>query len=44
MQKQWSSILNYSGELWVTTEKVRSQVQAIEISFLRSIEGVTLGV
>ena len=35
-------ILTYGHESWVMTEKVRSQVQASEMRFLRRIEGVTL--
>ena len=35
-------ILTYSYESWVMTERVRSQSQASEISFLRRIKGVTL--
>ena len=35
-------ILTYGHESWIMTEKVRSQVQASEIRFLRRIEGVTL--
>ena len=35
-------ILTYYGhESWVMTERVRSQVQASEMSFLRRIDGVT---
>ena len=34
-------ILTYGHESWVMTERVRSQVQASEMSFLRRIEGVT---
>ena len=35
-------ILTYGNEFWVMTERVRSQVQASEMRFLRRIEGVTL--
>ena len=35
-------ILTYGHEFWVMTERVRSQVQASEMRFLRRIEGVTL--
>ena len=35
-------ILTYGHESWVMTERMRSQVQASEIKFLRRIEGVTL--
>ena len=35
-------ILTYGHESWVMTERVRSQVQASEMRFLRRIEGVTL--
>ena len=35
-------ILTYGNESWVMTERVRSQVQASEMRFLRRIEGVTL--
>ena len=35
-------ILIYGHESWVMTERVRSQVQASEVRFLRRIEGVTL--
>ena len=35
-------ILTYGHECWVMTERVRSQVQASEMRFLRRIEGVTL--
>ena len=35
-------ILTYGHESWVVTERVRSQVQASELRFLRRIEGVTL--
>ena len=35
-------IFTYGHESWVMTERVRSQVQASEIKFLRRIEGVTL--
>ena len=33
---------HYGHESWVMTERVRSQVQASEMRFLRRIEGVTL--
>ena len=36
------SILIYGHESWVMTERMRSQVQASEMRFLRRIEGVTL--
>ena len=36
------SILTYGHESWVMTERMRSQVQASEMRFLRRIEGVTL--
>ena len=35
-------ILTYGHESWVMTKRVRSQVQASEMMFLRRIEGVTL--
>ena len=35
-------ILTYGHEHWVVTERVRSQVQASEMRFLRRIEGVML--
>ena len=35
-------ILTYGHESWVMTTRMRSQVQATEIRFLRRIEGVTL--
>ena len=35
-------ILTYGHESWVMTERMRSQVQASEVRFLRRIEGVTL--
>ena len=35
-------ILTYGNESWVMTKRVRSQVQASEMRFLRRIEGVTL--
>ena len=35
-------ILTYGHESWVMTERMRSQVQASEMRFLRKIEGVTL--
>ena len=35
-------ILTYGHESWVMTERMRSQLQASEMSFLRKIEGVTL--
>ena len=35
-------ILTYGHESWILTERVRSQVQAAEMRFLRKIEGVTL--
>ena len=35
-------ILTYGHESWVMTERMRSRVQASEMSFLRKIEGVTL--
>ena len=35
-------ILTYGHEPWVMTKRVRSQVQASEMRFLRRIEGVTL--
>ena len=34
--------LTYGHELWIITERVRSQVQASEMNFLQRIEGVTL--
>ena len=34
-------ILTYGHESWVMTERMRSQVQASEMRFLRRIEGVT---
>ena len=35
-------ILPYGHESWVMTERMRSQVQASEMRFLRRIKGVTL--
>ena len=35
-------ILTYGHESWVMTERMRSQVHASELRFLRRIEGVTL--
>ena len=35
-------INTYGHESWVMTERMRSQVQAFEMRFLRRIEGVTL--
>ena len=35
-------ILTYGHESWVMTERMRSQVHASEMRFLRRIEGVTL--
>ena len=35
-------ILTYGHESWVMTERVRSQVQASEMRFVRRMEGVTL--
>ena len=35
-------ILTYGQEFWVMTERVRSQVQASEMRFLRRIEVITL--
>ena len=35
-------ILTYGHESWVMTERIRSQVQAAEMRFLRKIEGLTL--
>ena len=35
-------ILTYGHESWVMTKRMRSQVQASEMRFLRRIEGVTL--
>ena len=35
-------ILTFGHESWVMTEKVRLQVQASEMRFLQTIEGVTL--
>ena len=35
-------ILTYGHESWVMTKRVRSQVQASEMRFLRKIKGVTL--
>ena len=35
-------ILTYGHESWITTKRVRSQVQASEMRFLRKIEAVTL--
>ena len=37
----FAPILSYSHEFYVMTEKVRSQVQASEMRFLRKIKGVT---
>ncbi|KAK3518725.1 hypothetical protein QTP70_008916 [Hemibagrus guttatus] len=34
--------LNYGHELWVMTERVRSRIQAAEISFLRRVAGCSL--
>ena len=35
-------ILTYGHESWIMTERVRSQVQASEMRFLRRIQGVTM--
>ena len=35
-------VLTYGHESWVITERMRSQVQASEMRFLRKIEGVAL--
>ena len=35
-------ILTYGHESWIMTERVRSQMQASEMRFLRKIEGVTM--
>ena len=35
-------ILTYGHESWLMTERMRSQVQASEMRFLRRIKGVTL--
>ncbi|XP_061735811.1 si:dkey-100n23.5 isoform X4 [Nerophis ophidion] len=35
-------ILTYGHELWVMTERIRSRVQAAEISFLRRVAGLSL--
>ena len=35
-------ILTYGHESWITTEKVRSHVQASEMRFLRRVRGVTM--
>ena len=35
-------ILTYGHEYWVMTQRMRSQMQASEVRFLRRIEGVTL--
>ena len=37
-----SPILAFGHEFWVMTERMRSQVQASEMSLLQKIEGVTL--
>ena len=37
-----SHLWSIGHESWVMTERVRSQVQASEMSFLRRIEGVAL--
>ena len=42
LQKSFVPILTYGHESWVMTERMRSQVQASEMRFLRRIEGVTL--
>jgi len=36
--------LTYGHKLWVVTERMRSQIQAAEISFLRRVAGRELGV
>ena len=36
----FTPILTYGHESWVMTERMRSQVQASEMRFLRKIEGV----
>ena len=41
-QNSFCPILTYGHESWVMTERMRSQVQASEMRFLRRIEGVTL--
>jgi len=35
-------ILTFGQKYWVMTERIRSQVHAFEMRFLRKIEGVTL--
>ena len=35
-------ILTYGHESWVMTERVRTQMQASEMRFLRKIKGVTM--
>ena len=41
-QNSFVPILTYGHESWVVTKRVRLQVQASEMRFLRRIEGVTL--
>ena len=35
-------ILTYGHEYWVMTERVRSQVQAVEMFFFRKVRGLSL--
>ena len=42
LSRHTSRSLTYGHESWVMTERMRSQVQASEMRFLRRIEGVTL--
>ncbi|KAK3565371.1 hypothetical protein QTP86_007107 [Hemibagrus guttatus] len=41
-QSIYVPILTYGHELWVKTERVRSQIQAAEMSFLRRVAGCSL--
>ena len=34
--------LTYGHELWVVTERMRSQIQAVEMSFLCTVAGLSL--
>ncbi|KAK3571461.1 hypothetical protein QTP86_012091 [Hemibagrus guttatus] len=41
-QSIYISTLTYGHELWVMTERIRSQIQAAEMSFLRRVVGRSL--
>ena len=34
--------LTYGHELWVVTERMRSRIQVVEMSFLRGVSGLSL--